>query len=104
MKPSAAADAIPTRGRSPVFSNMRYRGTQSGSYFAFDRYSDSSWNHRDANTRNPRVARMIGPAPMRFTFGEDATHHGKVEQTFVCANAGASGHQAGNHEFHDPVV
>ena len=52
-KPSAMADANPTRGSSRLSSKQRKRGAQSGWYFTFERYSASSCHQREKRRRGP---------------------------------------------------
>ncbi len=80
-KPSAMADANPTRGSSRLSSKQRKRGAQSGWYFTFERYSASSCHQREKKTSTERQMRRIGPAPMREPSSNTERNTAKLSET-----------------------
>lgn len=86
-KPSAIADAIPTRGSTRLSAKHRNRGTHSGWYFTLDRYSASSCHQREKNTSTERHSRSTGPAPIRAPSSNTERNTAKFNEIRVIPNS-----------------
>jgi hypothetical protein len=65
-------------------------GFHSGANFALNRYSDSIWYHREAQTNAPRHIRLIGPAPNRAPLSSAERKAAKFNDRRRTPNSGAA--------------
>ena len=85
---SSAASAI--LGVSLVLGKMKNLGSQTGLNFALNLYSDSIWNHLEANSSSERHARRTGPAPMRSPRSSAARKTAKLSERRLTPSDGAA--------------